>query len=64
MYNRLDVESVIMELKDLTVMARMIKNNAESITSAREFESLFNVVADALTSKVDRLQAAFYGNHI
>lgn len=64
MYNRLDVESVIMELKDLTVMVRMIKNNAEGITSAREFESLFNVVADTLTSKVDRLQAAFYGNHI
>ena len=64
MYNRLDVESVIMELKDLTVMVRMIKNNAENIASTREFESLFNVVADALTSKVDRLQTAFYGNHI
>ena len=60
MYNRLDVESAIMELRDLTVMVRMIKNGAENINSTREFESIFNVVADTLASKVDKLQTAFY----
>lgn len=64
MYNRVDVESAIMELKDLTVLTTMIRNNSETINSTEDFESLFSVVADALISKVDKLQAAFYGNHI
>ena len=64
MNNRLDVESAIMELKDLVVLTSMIRSNTEAITDAKEFESLFRVVADNLTSKVDKLNSAFYGNHI
>ena len=64
MNNRIAVESAIMELKDLTVLTTMIRNNAETITDAKEFESLFRVVADTLTSKVDKLNTAFYGNNI
>ena len=64
MNNRLDVESAILELKDLIVLTTMIRNNAETINNTEDFESLFSVVAEALTSKVDKLQAAFYGNHI
>ena len=60
MINRFAVESAIMELKDLTVLTTMIKNNAESIPNA-ELESLFRVVADTLTSKVDKLDTAFHG---
>lgn len=62
MNNRLAVESAIMELKDLTVLTAMIRNNAETI-KAGDYESLFRVVADTLTSKVDKLTTAFYGNH-
>jgi hypothetical protein len=64
MYNRVEVESAIMELKDLAVLTTMIRNNSETITSAEEFESLFSVVADALISKVTKLHTAFYGSNI
>lgn len=64
MNNRINIESAIMELRDLTVLTKMIRNNAETITDAKEFESLFRIVADTLTSKVDKLDTAFYGNHI
>lgn len=64
MNDRLNIESAIMDLKDLTVLTKMICNNAETITDTKEFESLFRIVANALTSKVDKLDTAFYGNHI
>lgn len=64
MYNRLDVESAIIELKDLVVLTGMIRDNAETITDLKEFESLFRVVFDNLRNKVDKLHTAFYGNNI
>jgi hypothetical protein len=64
MKNRVEVESAIMELKDLTVLTTMIRNNSETINNAEEYESLFSVVADALMSKVDKLYTAFYGANI
>ena len=64
MKNRLDVESAIMELRDLVVLTGLIRNNAETIKDVKEFESLFRVVADNLISKVDKLNTAFYGNNI
>lgn len=64
MYNRLDVESAIIELKDLVVLTGMIRDNAETITDMKEFESLFRVVFDNLRNKVDKLHTAFYGNNI
>lgn len=64
MYNRLDVESAILELKDLTVLTTMIRNNSETINSTEDFESLFSVVADSLINKVNKLHIAFYGTHI
>lgn len=60
MYNRVEVESAIMELKDLTVLTAMVRNNSETITSAQEYESLFSVVDDILRRKVESLCAAFY----
>lgn len=64
MMNRFDVESAIMELKDLKVVTTMIRNNPETITSKEDLESLCCIMADALISKVDKLYTAFYGNHI
>lgn len=64
MYNRLEVESAILELKDLTVLTNMIHNNTETINSVADYASLFSIVADILTNKVNKLQNAFYGNPI
>ena len=60
MYNKIEVESAIMELRDLKVLTVMMRNNPEAITSAEELESLCSVMADALISKVDKLYEAFY----
>ena len=64
MNNRLEVESAIMELKDVTTLTTMIRKNADTINNAEEYESLLSVVDDILKSKVEKLYTAFYKSNL
>jgi hypothetical protein len=60
MKNRLEVESAILELRDVTTLTTMICNNAEVIDNTEEYASLFSIVDDVLKRKIEKLFAAFY----
>ena len=60
MRNRLDIESAIIEMKDLTVLTKFIRNNAETIDNKEDYESLISIVDEVLRRKGEKLYSAFY----